>query len=110
MRSIQGTIGIIHNRANNLIFSEEDYNCLHRVMSNLSEREFTAVLLRFWCSSDIESIALVLDMTWDEADTLLEDSLKKLKRECLEQPTFNRNNSVRIIRTGNGGTIEHPNS
>ncbi len=59
--------------------AEEDLKLLRELMPSLSENGTLAIYFRFWERLLIEEIASILGLSWDEADHLIENSIKELR-------------------------------
>lgn len=59
--------------------SVDERTPLFFALTKLSPQGQRAIYLRFWENYTIEEISNVLKLTWDQADRLIESSLKELK-------------------------------
>jgi DNA-directed RNA polymerase specialized sigma24 family protein len=66
---------------------------LNLAMLKLSECELDAVIMRFWHLFSIEEIAQQLDLTWNDANHLIDNSLAKL-REYLTKEIYEKNKNI----------------
>lgn len=57
---------------------------LLQALTELSPQGQRAINLRFWENYTIEEISDDLHMTWDDADKLIEQSLKQLRARLLD--------------------------
>jgi hypothetical protein len=71
-------------------FNEVDYLVVRRAMDDLPLLEKLAVELRFFHNFSIEEISRFLRIGWDEASSMLDESLLILKSKCLSDPEFSR--------------------
>lgn len=71
-------------------FNEVDYLVVRRAMDDLPLLEKLAVELRFFHNFSIEEISRFLRIGWDEASSILDESLLILKLKCLSDPEFSR--------------------
>lgn len=81
---------IVRDEAN--LFTIKDHNLVRNAFSVLTEKERTAITLRFWEVLSINEIAKFLGLSWDGADRCLESAMKKLRSTCLKNPAFSRSN------------------
>ena len=56
---------------------------LHLAVQALSDREFRAVLLRFWEERPICEVAACLRISWKRADEMLNQAISKLRERLL---------------------------
>lgn len=54
---------------------------LLKSLQALTEKERSAIFLRFWVPCSIQEIARNMRMSWSQADLLLESTLKKLRED-----------------------------
>lgn len=59
--------------------SEKDLKLLYELMPNLSDKAVLAIYLRFWERMLIEEVAEILNLSWNEANSLIESSIKELR-------------------------------
>jgi DNA-directed RNA polymerase specialized sigma24 family protein len=52
---------------------------LLKSLKGLSEKERSAIFLRFWVPCSIEEVSRNMHISWSQADLLLESSLEKLR-------------------------------
>ncbi len=69
-------------------FTPKDIEVVRNGLSFLTFLERQILIYRFWEERTIEDIAEILEMYWDEVDSYIEDSLKSLRKYCLEHPSF----------------------
>jgi DNA-directed RNA polymerase sigma subunit (sigma70/sigma32) len=79
------------------IFTSWDYHIVRKAILTLKEDEQFAVILRFWQGRTIEEIGLALDLTWQQADELLNTAFSKLKLLCLDNHNFSRPSPLRDL-------------
>ena len=73
--------------------SEENINHLRMLLPTLSQQARIAIQLRFWENMTIQEIAGLLEVSWEQADRLIEDSIQQL-RDGFEQ--FSRAQNVQV--------------
>lgn len=64
--------------------SNNKYEEIHIHLLQLSWKQQVAIQMRFWEECTIFQIASHLRVSWDEADDLIETSLKKLKDRVMQ--------------------------
>jgi len=57
-----------------------DLKILRGLLPTLSLDERVAIQMRFWDDMTVEEIASALDLSWQAADRLIEDSIQKLRQ------------------------------
>lgn len=62
---------------------EKDLRLLYELLPSLSDEGILAVYFRFWERLLIEDIAKILGLSWNEADKLIEGSVKELRQGFL---------------------------
>lgn len=72
------------------IFKKEDYFIVNKALLLLPEIEREAVILKFWSRLDTAGIARVLKIRTSTVTPLLCQAYTRLKRVCLENPSFSR--------------------
>ena len=72
---------------------EENIRVLRILLPMLSQQERIAIQLRFWENMTIQEIAGLLELSWEQADRLIEDSVQQL-RNGFEK--FNRAQNVQV--------------
>ena len=50
-----------------------------------------ALIMRFWCNYSISDVSKKMRLNWEEADQLIENGLKALRKEFFEQFQFSKN-------------------
>ncbi len=73
--------------------SEENIKLLRLLLPTLSQQARIAIQLRFWDNMTIQEIAGLLELSWEQADRLIEESVQQL-RDGFEN--FNRVQNVRV--------------
>lgn len=73
--------------------SEENINLLRVLLPTLSQQARIAIQLRFWDNMAIQEIAELLELSWDQADRLIEESIQQL-RDGFEK--FSRAQNVQV--------------
>lgn len=63
------------------IISSNNFEKLHQILSRLNWRHRCAIHLRFWEDHSILQIAKILSLSWQEADNLIEEALRELRKE-----------------------------
>lgn len=58
---------------------KQNIELLRRLLPTLDEQGLLAIYFRFWERHLIEDIALILGLSWDETDRLIENSIKELR-------------------------------
>ena len=61
---------------------------LNESIKQLSLKQKQAVSLRFWKEKTIEEIAVIMRISWAEANQLIDASLANLKKLCLNNSKF----------------------
>ncbi len=74
------SLGLIHRQWSSLDVGSS----LLQALTELSPQGQRAINLRFWENYTIEEISEDLRMSWDDADELIEQSLKQLRMRLLE--------------------------
>lgn len=54
---------------------------LYDALNKLSEKERSAIFLRFWVPCSIQEIAKHFQVSWTQADQILEKAIEKIKNE-----------------------------
>lgn len=72
-------------------FTAVDIKILRSALSKLPLCERHMIILRFWENYSIEEIAEEFGMDWNSVDSIIERTLKHLKRICLNDPKFSFN-------------------
>lgn len=70
--------------------SADNIEKLKVLLPKLPRKARIAIQLRFWENMTIEEISNFLRLSWDQADQLIENSIKAL-REKMEEPSRNQN-------------------
>lgn len=105
MRTLETTIHLVEeNRNTRRRFTDAQYLSLHTAMESLSGRQFTAIVMRFWCSMAIEDIARTMRISWGAADELLLEALQRLSTNC-KCLNVAQNSALRAL-TGRGTNAE----
>lgn len=73
--------------------SEENINLLRMLLPTLSQQARIAIQLRFWENMTIQEIAGLLELSWEQADRLIEESVQQL-RDGFEK--FSRAQNVQV--------------
>jgi len=71
-------------------FTNLDKKIVVALLRKLPLKQRVALTLRFWHNFEILEVANKINVSWDEADQLIESGLEKLKSFCLEQPLFSK--------------------
>ena len=58
---------------------EANINLLRTLLPKLSQQAQIAIQLRFWENMAIQEIACLLEMSWEQADRLIEESVQHLR-------------------------------
>lgn len=58
---------------------------LLEALKDLSERERSALFLRFWVPCSIEEVSRHMHISWSQADQLIERTLEKLREDFRTQ-------------------------
>jgi DNA-directed RNA polymerase specialized sigma24 family protein len=77
---VNPSLGLIHRQWSSLDIGSS----LLQALTELSPQGQRAINLRFWENYTIEEISEDLRMSWDDADELIEQSLKQLRMLLLE--------------------------
>lgn len=80
-------------------FQSEQYQALYAAMDLLSERQFTAIVMRFWCQMSLEDIARNMSISWDCADSLVTSALHELKSNLTGEEDAPC--ALRVVKKGN---------
>lgn len=72
------------------MYSNLDKKIVVALLRKLPLRQRVALTLRFWHNFEILEVAREINLTWDETDQLIDEGLRRLKSNCLEQPLFSR--------------------
>ena len=59
--------------------SLNNYEVLHKHLLRLTWRQQLAIQLRFWEEYSIFQVATTMDISWDQADSLIETAIATLK-------------------------------
>ena len=73
--------------------SEENINLLRLLLPTLSQHARIAIQLRFWDNMTIAEISGLLELSWEQADRLIEESVQQL-RDRFEK--FSREQKVQV--------------
>lgn len=69
-------------------FTSNDIEVVRSGLEFLSLFERRILISRFWENKTIEEISNEMELTWDEIDHLLTDTIAKMRAFCLEHPHF----------------------
>lgn len=63
---------------------------LHRHLLTLPMRQQLAIQLRFWENCSIAQVAWIMEVSWNEADRLIESAVESLRKKLLntQKETF----------------------
>ncbi len=71
-------------------YDQTQIDAIYQYMTELTTKEFKAVILRFWGQFSINDIAKDLGVSWDMADQTLTRALEKLRSCYLRDADFQR--------------------
>lgn len=66
---------------------EKDIKLLYELLPSLCDKGVLAIYFRFWEGLLIEDIAKILDLSWNETNQLIENSIKELRHGFLMNQT-----------------------
>ena len=71
-----------------MTFTENDKTLLSDALDCIEQKQRLALILRFWEYHEIDEIAHALNVTWADADRLIENGKEEIKKLLLQNPLF----------------------
>ena len=69
------------------LISASNFEKLHQLLKQLSWQHRCALHLRFWEDQSISQIAGSMNLTWEQADQLIEEAVEQLRTEIKQLTT-----------------------